>query len=187
MNRDENIVASRAVSIPIGEGLPDEEHSFAAMWQTVVKRRLIILGTTVLIFTAIAVHTFCTKPVDEVVVRLQIDPGRTANLGLEDVVNERIGSEDADTRMQTEVKLIQSDAVAARVIGAMALAQRPEFAGKGALGVQQTELRAMSPGQRQGMLAMFQRALSVRIVPNTQLVEIRFRGTDPKLATDVAN
>src|SRR6266540_2534901 len=146
MNRDENIVSSRMVTIPVsGDGMQDEEYSFAAMWQTIFKRKLIVLGVTALIFTGIAVHTFRAKPVYESVVRLQIDPGRTANLGLEDVVNERIGSEDIDTRMQTEVKLIQSDSVAARVIGAMSLAQRPEFVGKMAYSTQQTELKGMSP------------------------------------------
>ena len=186
MNRDENIVSSRVVTIPVGGGMQDEEYSFAAMWQTIVKRKLIVLGVTALIFTAIAVHTYRTKPVYESVVRLQIDPGRTANLGLEDVVNERIGSEDVDVRMQTEVRLIQSDSVAARVVGAMGLAQRPEFMGKGAV-TAQTDLKAMSPGQRQGILGNLLRSLTVRIVPNTQLVEIRYRSTDPKLAADVAN
>jgi capsular exopolysaccharide synthesis family protein len=89
--------------------------------------------------------------------------------------------------MQTEIKLIQSDSVAARVIGVMELAKRPEFAGNAAQSFQQTELKAMSPSQREGMLRAFQGALTVRIVPNTQLVEIRYRSTDPKLATDVAN
>jgi polysaccharide biosynthesis transport protein len=188
MNRDENIVSSRVVTIPVrGGGLQDEEHSFAALWQTIVKRKWIVIGATALIFTLIAVHTFRTKPVYESVVRLQIDPGRSANLGLEDVVNEHVGVEDVDTRMQTEVKLIQSDSVAARVIGAMGLAKRPEFAGKTANSLEQTELRAMSPFQREAMLGNFHRALTVRIVPNTQLVEIRFCGTDAKLATDVAN
>ena len=188
MKRDENIIPNRVVTIPVrGGGLQDEEHSFAAMWQTIVKRKWIVIGATSLIFALIAVHTFRTKPVYESVVRVQIDPGRSANLGLEDVVNERIGAEDVDTRMQTEVKLIQSDSVAARVIGAMGLAKRPEFAGNAAQSFQQTELKAMSPSQREGMLGAFHGALTVRIVPNTQLVEIRYRSTDPKLSTDVAN
>ena len=188
MNRDENIVPSRVVTIPVrGGGLPDEQHSFSAMWQTVVKRKLIVIATTALIFTLIAVHTFRIKPVYESAVRLQIDPSRSSNLGLEDVINERIGSEDVDTRMQTEVKLIQSDSVAARVIASLGLTKRPEFSGKGALTMQQTDVKAMSPWQREGMLGAFHRALTVRIVPNTQLVEILCRSTDPKLATDVAN
>ncbi|HYU46034.1 MAG TPA: polysaccharide biosynthesis tyrosine autokinase [Terriglobales bacterium] len=188
MNRDDNIVSSRVVTIPVrGGGGQEEEHSFAAMWQTIVKRRWIVIGTTALIFTLIAVHTFRTKPVYESVMSLQIDPGRSSNLGLDDVLNERIGVEDVDTRMQTEVKLIQSDSVAARVIGAMGLAKRLEFVGKMADSMQQTELKAMSPWQREAMLETFQQALTVRIVPQTQLVEIRFRSTDPKLATDVAN
>jgi polysaccharide biosynthesis transport protein len=188
MKRDENAMASRVALMPPAGAFREEEHSFAAIWQTIVKRRMIILCTTVLIFSAIAVHTLRTKPVYESVVRLQIDPSRTANLGLEDVVNEKLGSEDADTRMQTEVKLIQSDAVAMRVINVMGLAQRPEFAGVNAkLNTQVSDVRDMSPALRQGLLGAFQRSLTVHIVLNTQLVEVRYRSTDPKLATELAN
>jgi capsular exopolysaccharide synthesis family protein len=45
----------------------------------------------------------------------------------------------------------------------------------------------MSAGERQHLVGTFQRSLKVVALPNTQLVEIRFRSTDQKLATDVAN
>ena len=112
-----------------------EEQSLTSIWQTLVKRRLIILCSTLLIFCTVAVHTMRIKPVYESVVRLQIDPSRSSNLGLEDIVSEKMGSDDSDSRIQTEVKLIQSDTVAMRVIDALGLAKRPEFAGKSALGM----------------------------------------------------
>ena len=111
-----------------GRGFQGEEASFAGLWQTVVKRKLIILLTTALIFGMVAWTTLRTKPVYESMVRLQIDPSRSSNLGLEDVVNEK-GGDDSDSRMATEVKLIQSDSVAIRVINALGLAKRPDFSG----------------------------------------------------------
>ena len=135
----------------------------------------------------VAVHTMRIKPVYESVVRLQIDPSRSSNLGLEDIVSEKMGSDDSDSRIQTEVKLIQSDTVAMRVIDALGLAKRPEFAGKSALGMKLTNPLEMSPSDRQRLVGALQGAMKVHILSNTQLVEVRFRSTDPKLATDVAN
>ncbi len=66
MNRDENIISSRVVTLPVrGGAMQNEEHSFAAMWQTVAKRKWIVIATTALIFGAIAVHTYRIKPVYE--------------------------------------------------------------------------------------------------------------------------
>lgn len=170
-----------------GNGLQEEEQSFSSMWRTITKRRLIILCSTAVIFTAVAVHTLRLKPVYESVVVLQIDPGRTSNLGLEDVVGEKPGSEDADSRTQTEVKLIQSDTVASRVIEAQGLAKRPEFAGASASRTQVTDLRSLSPAERQSLLGRFKGSLRVHVLAGTQLVEVRYQSTDPKLAAEIAN
>ena len=74
-----------------------------------------------------------------------------------------------------------------RVIDALGLAKRPEFAGKSALTTSVTNPLAMSPSDRQRLVNTFQGSLRVRALSDTQLVEVRFRSTDPKLATDVAN
>jgi polysaccharide biosynthesis transport protein len=188
MNQESVTRSNRATLMPPGgNGFHGEEQSFSSMWQTIVKRKLIILASTALIFSAVAVQTLRTKPVYESVVRLQIDPSRMSSLGLEDVVNEKLGNEDPDSRLQTEVKLIQSETVAMRVIDAMGLAKRPDFAGKRALAMKVTDPRAMSPADRQHILIAFQKGLTVHVLTGTQLVELRYRSTDPKLATDLAN
>ncbi len=170
-----------------GRGIQGEEVSFSGMWQTIVKRKLIIVLTTGLVFGMVAWTTLRTKPVYESMVRLQIDPSRSSNLGLEDVVNEKTAGDDVDSRMATEVKLIQSDSVAIRVINALGLAKRPDFAGPRALSTTVTDPRQMSPMDRTRILGMFEGSLSVRIVTGTQLVELRYRSTDPKLATEIVN
>lgn len=186
MSTDENAVVAGAAQFPAIVGFQQEEHSFAGMWQTIVKRKLTILCTTALIFTLIAVHTFRAKPIYESVVRLQIDPSRSSNLGLEDVINGKTGTQDSDVALQTEVRLIQSDAVCTRVINAMGLMHRPEF-GRQAASANVKELRELTPANRQAILGAFQHALTVRIITNTNLVEVRYRSTDPQLATDIVN
>lgn len=186
-NQEGLTTGSRTLMPNGGDGSKGEEQSLTSIWQTIVKRRVIIVCSALAIFCAVAAHTMRMKPVYESVVRLQIDPSRSSNLGLDDIVSERLGSDDSDSRIQTEVKLIQSDSVAMRVIDVLGLAKRPEFAGKSALTMSVTNPAVMNPSDRQRLVGSFQGALRVRVLSNTQLVEVRFRSTDPKLATEVAN
>src|SRR5208282_4946249 len=189
MNHEGPMAGQNGALMPMySKSLPGaDEQSFATMWQTITKRKWIILLTTVVVFGLVAWNTMRTKPVYESVVKLQIDPSRASNLGVEDVVNEKMGSDDSDSRMATEVKLIQSDSVAIRVINALQLAKRPEFAGKSALTATVTDPLEMSPAERTRMIGTFEGALTVRVLAGTQLVELRYRSTDPKLATELAN
>lgn len=166
---------------------PDEELSLNSIGRTIFKRKVIILCTTALIFFTVALRTMSMTPVFESVVRLQIDPSRSSSLGLDDLISERLGSGDSASHLQTEVRLIQSDTVAMRVINNLGLAKNPAFVGKSAAAATVTDPSAMSAGQRQSLLGAFRGSLKVQILQNTQLVEVRFRSPDPKLATDVAN
>jgi succinoglycan biosynthesis transport protein ExoP len=167
----------------------EEELSLNGMWRMIFKRKAIILCATIVVFGAVALFTLSKAPVYESVVRLQIDPSRSSTLGLEDMISEKLGTSEGDgnSRLQTEVKVIQSDTVAMRVIDTLELAKKPAFAGKSAAGMRVTDPLAMSAADRQRLVSIFQGSLKVQILPNTQLVEVRFRSTDPKLATEVAN
>ena len=169
-----------------GDGFREEELSLNSIGRTIFKRKLIILCVTAIVFSVVAVHTLSMTPVYESTVRLQIDPTRSSNLGLDDVINERLGSSET-SRLQTEVRLIESDTVAMRVINALGLAKQPAFAGKSAAATTVSDPLAMSARDRQRLLRVFKGSLKVQILPGTQLVEVRFHSTDPKLATDTAN
>jgi uncharacterized protein involved in exopolysaccharide biosynthesis len=49
------------------------------------------------------------------------------------------------------------------------------------------DLSRLSPSQRERLLERFNDDLIVKVLPSTQVVEIRFRSSDPALATDAAN
>jgi succinoglycan biosynthesis transport protein ExoP len=170
-----------------GDSSPEQELSLTEIFRTIFKHNWIILFSAIICFAAVLVYTFWMSPVYESVVRLQIDPSRSSNLGLDDMISEKLGTSDGNSRIQTEVKVIQSDTVAMRVIDSLGLAKQPAFAGKSASGMKVTDPLAMSASDRQRLLSRFQGSLKVQVLPNTQLVEVRFRSTDPKLATDVAN
>jgi capsular exopolysaccharide synthesis family protein len=188
MNSDSSGAGYPPPQIPLGsEGSTDEELSLNSIGRTIFKRKWIILCTTAVVFTAVAIHTMSTTPVFESVARLQIDPSRSSNLGLDDLINEKLGSSDSSNRLQTEVRLIQSNTVAARVITSLGLAKNPAFAGPSAAKATVTDTAAMTARERQRLVHMFLGSLKVVVLTNTQLLEVHFQSTDPKLATDVAN
>lgn len=164
-----------------------QEVSLSEVWRTVIKHKLLILCCATLVFGLVALYTALKAPVYESISRLQIDPSRSSSLGLDDLLDEKLGSGDSNSRIQTEVKILQSDTVAMRVIDTLRLAKQPAFAGELASRVTVTDPHAMSPKDREALLNKFQRKLSVQVLTNSQLVEVRYRSTDAKLATDIAN
>jgi capsular exopolysaccharide synthesis family protein len=172
---------------PGGDPVGEQELSLTTIWRTVFKHKVLLLSTAALIFAAVMIRTITKTPVYESVARLQIDPSRSSNLGLDDIIKEKLGSGDSSNRLQTEVQVIQSDTVAMRVIDTLGLAKIPAFAGKSAATERVTNPSLMSPTARERLLNRFRTSLIVKAVPNTSIVEVRFRSSDPKLATEVAN
>jgi capsular exopolysaccharide synthesis family protein len=170
-----------------GDIPPDEELSLTGIWRTIFKHKALFLFSAAAVFLAVALYTLTMTPVYESVARIQIDPSRSSNLGLDEMINEKLGSGDGSGRLQTEVKVIESDTVAMRVIEALALAKQPAFAGKSAADAKVIDPLAMSAAERQGLVNRFHGSLAVKVLINTQIVEVRFRSTDPKLATLAAN
>jgi capsular exopolysaccharide synthesis family protein len=148
---------------------------------------VLFLSATAAVFITVALYTLTMTPIYESVARIQIDPSRSSNLGLDEMINEKLGSGEGGSRIQTEVRVIESDTVAMRVIEALALAKQPAFAGKSAADAKIIDPLAMSASERQGLVNRFHGSLTVKILINTQIVEVRFRSTDPKLATLAAN
>ena len=165
----------------------EEELSLASVFRTVLKHKLIFLGVAVLVFGAVVIETLTMTPIYESTSRLEIDPSKSSSLGLDEMINQKLGSSEDSNGIQTEVRVIQSDTVAMRVIDGLALAKSPVFAGKNAERVTVTDPLAMSPADRERLLGQFHGSLSVKVLPATNIVEIRFRSTDPKLAAAVNN
>jgi len=165
----------------------EEELSLASVCRTVLKHKLIFFGVAALIFGAAVVETLTMAPIYESASRLEIDPSKSSSLGLDEMINQKLGSSEDSNGLQTEVRVIQSDTVAMRVIDGLGLAKSAEFAGKNASKMTVTDPQAMSPSDRERLLGQFHSSLSVKVLPSTNIVEIRFRSTDPKLAAAVNN
>lgn len=166
---------------------PLSQHmSVADMGRILRRRRLLIFGFASVVLLLTAVYAFVKTPVYEGVARLQIDPNRSADLGL-DQADKAGTSIDVDSRVKTEVAIIQSNTVAMQVMQSLGLYANPRFAGKNAASPSVQDLSQLKPSERQRLVEQFMGDLTVKVLPNTQVVEIRFRSTDPTIATNAAN
>jgi len=166
---------------------PQNQLTIASLWRTVVKRKYTVFGFAAIVVALFAAYAYTRTPIYEGVARLQIDPTRSTNLGLDNGDKSASGSPDADGHVKTEVAIIQSDTVATRVINSLGLSANQHFAGTKLAKLGIHDVSQLNPSQRQGLLDGFHGNMTVKVVPSTELVEIRFRNSDPAIATNVAN
>jgi succinoglycan biosynthesis transport protein ExoP len=159
--------------------------SIADIGRTLARRWILILGFTVFSVCTMAIYAFMKTPVYEGVARLQIDPMRSSSLGLDDP--DKSVSPDVDGRLKTEVEIIRSSTVATHVMDSLGLHANPHFAGPDTVSTDVKNLSTLLPPLRRRLLDRFSSSLTVSVVPNTQIVEIRFRNSDAVLAADTAN
>jgi capsular exopolysaccharide synthesis family protein len=186
-----SLTASRGASmVPMmNNSSSEQELTLAETWRGIYKHKFIVLGVTVAVFAMVLLYTMFSPRVYESVARVQVDPNRSSTLGLDDMISAKLGATNSGEQiLATEVRIIRSDTVAGYVIEALGLAKNPTFAGaKGAAEATGSDPMKMSPAMRERLINRFRGSLKVQVLPGTQIIEIRFQSTDPKLATDVVN
>ena len=80
------------------------------------------------------------------------------------------------TAIDTQIRILQTDALAMQVIKNLQLDKNPKFTARGGRAANQDAL-----------LQSFHKGLEISKVKGTRLIEIQFRSTDPQLAADVVN
>jgi len=151
----------------------------------VIKRKwIIIIGLVIGIAYAIFYIT-TTVPQYEAIARIHIDLSRSTNIGIEDLIEQKLGGgEDASERLQTEIRIMQSESVVMEVINSLDLYHKPPFSG---LFKNNPYNGTLSPVQRYKLISAFLGATKVEVLPNTEVVEVHFQNSDPAVAANVAN
>lgn len=150
-----------------------------------IKQKWIIVVCVVVGLLIGGFYAFMSIPQYEAAAQIDIDLGRSTNIGINDLIEQKLGGEDASTeRLQTEVAIMRSNSVMLDVINSLDLYHKPPFSGI----FKKTPYNGhLTPGQRAGLISTFAGYLKIIIVPGTNLVEVRFRNQDPKVATSVTN
>jgi capsular exopolysaccharide synthesis family protein len=151
----------------------------------IIKRKWVILVCLLVGILVASYFAFLSVPLYEAVAQIDIDLGRSTNIGISDLVEQNLTGQDASSeRLQTEVAIMRSNTVALDVINTLDLYHKPPFSD---IFKESPYNGHLTPGQRAALLGMFSGSLKIMLVPGTNLVEVRFRNPDPKVATTVTN
>jgi len=189
--------ALEPIELPVFENGHHPPHPFLAeelnpllhYWRILKKRRWTVLATASIIFALAVTATLRTTPLYQATSKVAIFPENPNALGFK-------GLEDSapdyqyDVTLETQAAILRSDALAMKVIEAARLDQNPKFATPSGLQAEDP-LRVSSmqpdPARAAALLGAFRVGLSVRLVPNSRLVEISYTHPDPRLATEIVN
>jgi polysaccharide biosynthesis transport protein len=153
-------------------------------WRVLQKRRWLILACLGGIGLVVTVISLVLPKRYDATSQLLLDLEGEEDLGLDQVVMP-IGI-DLDTKLQTQVRIVQSATIANSVIKELALQNNPGFAGKQAITAPRN-YDGMDLRSRAALTSAFHKCLTVQLVPKTEIMEIHFRSGDPLLAADVVN
>ena len=150
-----------------------------------IKRKWLIMAGIVVGLAFAAVYILTTIPQYEAIALIDINSGKQSNIGISDLVSdEAAGVEGTLIRTATEIAIMQSDTVSLDVINTLDLYKKQPFA---QVFVRHPYAGTLDPGQRKALLEIFKGSTKIATRPGTDLVEVRFRNQDPKVAAAIAN
>jgi succinoglycan biosynthesis transport protein ExoP len=169
--------------------LPPQDSGIGEYSRVLVKRKWIVIGCLVTIFTVVAIASLKMTPIYEASGSIAVNKP-DSSLNFKD--SNAISFDYYDpTEMETEVKILQSDLLALQVIKELNLDQRPDFGGKSpalpsSLDLAPDPLQA-DPSRTSSLLSSFKGNLKITLLPNSRIMEVHFRSPDPQTAQNVVN
>lgn len=151
--------------------------SAAALWRVIQERKWMITVFALVVVFLVMAASLLMKPkydaVGRVVFHRENDSGV---LGFKGVDTSLLEDPEDRAAIDTQIGILDTDALATQVINNLHLDKNPKFAG-----------RALQPGNEDQLVKTFHNNLKISKVKGTRLIEIQFRSTDPRLAADVVN
>jgi len=178
------------------------ELTIADLWKIFVRRRLIIVGSVLVMFSLAVVISILRPRRYEASGQLQVQKESMDGLGLSSMIGDAGGGDalDGNITIQTQATILQSDTLSLRVIKDLNLESTKDFkpkfnpigwatgllAPKGTRDPENASLED-SPGRRTHASLVFSSNLHVKPIAGTRLIEITYFSSDPKLAASVVN
>ena len=150
-----------------------------------------VISTWLIIATLATVYTLRMTPVYDATGRIAVNRENSMNLGFKDSDQGTIGYDYDDyiIALETQVRILQSDAIAFQVIKNLQLNNNPAFAGAAAKPGTEPPLNSLQVDApfESSLLARFRSGLKLSVVPRTRIVEIHYSHPDPRLAAQIVN
>jgi len=170
--------------LPVTIDTRNDQLSLLQFWHVLQKRRWFVLGTLGFVVLLTMVASLILPKRYDASARLLLDLDGNDSLGLEQVLMPM--GLDLNTKLETQIRILQSNTVATNVIQQLGLYYNKDFAGRRAVAPNR-DFDLLDLRTRVKLIETFHRALNVRLIPKTQIVEVRFRSQDPRLAAQVTN
>lgn len=169
------------------------DFSLRDFWVIFERRKKTIAGAiAICLLLALIVSLLMTEKYESVSV-IEVNKENSDILGL-DAVQTGIGdSLDYAITLETQARALRSDSLAFQVAEQLGLEKRKEFSLAGAwfdgaqARVEQSLPLESAPLRRRKIARAFQKSLTVKTLPGTRMIEVRFLNKDPQLAADVVN
>ena len=169
--------------------MPANDNGLLQYLPVLRKHRWTILATIIIVVTITTIVTLRTIPIYEAVGRIAIGRENDNVLGFKGS-GEGLTSDDYDydytVAIDTQIKILQSDAIALSTAKALQLDKDPAFTHLPA-GADPSQTTSLEPAQEAALMGFVQGGLRLSVVPKTRIVEIRFANPDPQLAAKVVN
>jgi capsular exopolysaccharide synthesis family protein len=205
LEKPDAIEASPRSAPPIVEAAPPSylsnytplnsgEFLLESLWRIVQKRKWIIIASVVVVFTIVLIISARMTPIYDAQCSITLSKPVSDSLGLKDPASVSADDYwDYAIELETQTKILRSDALALQVIRNLQLDKNPSFTGprqkKTAPQSAVASTDDMNPdsGEQSALLSRFLSGLRVSPVPRTKILEIHYTHPDPKLAATIVN
>src|SRR2546422_3444310 len=154
-----------------------EQMSTAGLWRIIRNRKWTIAVFALVVVAIVVTASLLMKPQYEAVGRVVFHRENDSGvLGFKSVHPSLLEDPEDRAAIDTQIGILQTDALAMQVINDLHLDKNPKFAG-----------RAEQSGNEDRLVKSFHKNLTISKVKGTRLIEIQFRNSDAKLAADAVN
>ena len=155
--------------------------------RVLIKSKWVVVITVLLFVSVVTISTLRTTPIYEAVGSIAINKMDPVTFNLKDSSSSIDYYDPAD--MDTEVRILKSDLLALQVIRQLNLDKPPEAAKNKTASSLELTTDSMQPdsARTSSALSDFKNNLQVSLVPNTRIIEIRYRSPDKNLAARAVN
>jgi capsular exopolysaccharide synthesis family protein len=175
---------------PNGGWSPSHTRELHLFDYLIVVRKHLALSLTFLLtlVSVVAIATFRMKPVYVATAQVEVDRGSSNLLPFQNDQSYSYWYDD-ENYVETQMKILESDTLALKTIKSLRLWRYPEFRSSPQ---EIAELDAFAnpseqPMARPPILGDFLGRLSVKRIPNSNLLQVSFESQDPRLAAMVVN
>jgi exopolysaccharide transport family protein len=172
-------------------GVASQDSPLREYMRVLIKSKWVVVASVALVVGLVTISTLRTTPIYEAVGSIAINKMDPVTFNLKDASSSFDYYDPTD--LDTEVRILKSDLLALQVIRQLNLDRQPEFGTKSKSASPSSSLElttdALQPdsAKTSAALANFKGNLQVSLVPNTRIIEIRYRSPDRNVAARVVN